>query len=170
MVQINKNGSTIKQAAYARKIWNADGIDRQHIALEVGYSKAVARSPRQKIENSKGYHNEVLRLAKDSNNLALSAMEEFKKRGFKEFKNKELIAALSAIASAWSRFNKEPQGEKKPKKSNRLRTVILEQVENQIVETPKIPKEIKKYRPSIGYYDEVQEGEEQTIPGVDIDF
>lgn len=75
-------------------------------------------------------------LAKESNNLALNVMSEFKARGFQEFSNKDLIGALNAIGSAWERFNKVKKNDddENPRK-NRLRTVILQQIENQNVRT-----------------------------------
>jgi hypothetical protein len=79
-------------------------------------------------------------LAVDSNNLALAAMHEFKARGFEDFSNKDLVGALNAIGSAWSRFNAPPPSPKGDGQSgNRLRTVILQQIENAtILESNKV--------------------------------
>ena len=127
----------MKQLAYARRIFGAQGIDKKHIALDVGYSPNVANSISSHIENKPGFNNAMAALAVDSNNLALAAMHEFKARGFKDFSNKELVGALNAIGSAWSRFNqapKDPSINLNPR-GNKLRTVILQQVENQTLTT-----------------------------------
>jgi len=62
-------------------------------------------------------------------------MEEFASRGFKDFSNKDLVGALNAIGSAWSRFNTPAKKEGGSESPNRLRTVILQQIENQTVNT-----------------------------------
>ena len=126
----------MKQMAYARQLFGADGVSKKQIALNCGYSPYVASSISSHIENKMGFNNAMAKLAVDSNNLALAAMHEFKARGFKDFTNKELVGALNAIGSAWSRFNanNKPEKEKSPE-SNKLRTVILQQVENQTVNT-----------------------------------
>lgn len=130
-----RGGSTIKQTAYAQRVFGAQGTDKKSIALDVGYSPGVANAISTHIENSEGFHNAMMKLAHDSNNLALAAMHEFKSRGFKDFSNKDLVGALNAIGQAWSKFNQigKPQGDAPP---NRLRTVILQQIENQTVLSP----------------------------------
>ena len=112
--------------------------------MEVGYSPNVANSLSSHVENTVGFHNAMAKLAADSNNLALAAMEEFKARGFKGFTDKNLIGALNAIGSAWSRFNAVTKDKGDGAKStNKLRTVILQQIENQTVNTSPVP-EIKE--------------------------
>ena len=90
-------------------------------------------------------------LALESNNLAMSAMHEFKARGFKDFSNKELVNALNAIGSAWDKFNAEPKQPKEQDLSgNKLRTVVLQQIENQNVLTstdPSIPVAVEVVEP-----------------------
>ncbi len=141
--------------AYARRVFGGQGKCKKQIALDVGYSPNVANSISSHIENKPGFNNAMAALAVDSNNLALAAMHEFKARGFKDFSNKDLVGALNAIGSAWSRFN-APQGNKDGAPStNRLRTVILQQVENQtvtnvpmdIVEPPVVVKEAEVVEP-----------------------
>ena len=53
----------------------------------------------------------------------------------KDFTNKELTGALNAIGSAWSKFNAVPREMKgnRSDSTNKLRTVILQQVENQTI-------------------------------------
>jgi len=125
----------MKQMAYARRVFGGQGKCKKQIALDVGYSPNVANSISSHIENKPGFNSAMAALAVDSNNLALAAMHEFKARGFKDFSNKDLVGALNAIGSAWSRFNapaKDPNG---TPSTNRLRTVILNQIENQTITT-----------------------------------
>jgi len=135
MAFIKTKGSTMKQMAYARGILGAKGKSKKDIALSVGYSPNVANSVSAHIENKPGFANAVAALAHDSNNLALAAMAEFKARGFKDFSNKDLIGALNAIGMAWSKFNQQPKEKDPSNSANRLRTVILQQIENQTVNT-----------------------------------
>ena len=131
-MRLGKRTSTMKQMAYARQILGGEGTSKQQCARNAGYSPSVSRSISKHIEESQGFKNAMAVLARDSNNLALAAMEEFKARGFKDFKNNELIAALNAISSAWARFNEAQQPKKDATpKGNLLRTVVLQQVENQ---------------------------------------
>ena len=110
-------------------------MSKKQIALDSGYSPAVANSVSSHIENKPGFNNAMSALAIDSNNLALSAMHEFKARGFEDFSNKDLIGALNAIGNAWAKFNtqtpKSDPGDRLG--TNKLRTVILQQVENQTI-------------------------------------
>ncbi len=148
-MKIPNVGSSMKQLAYARRVWGAKGSDKKSIALDVGYSPSVASSVVSKIESRKGFHNAIAKLAADSNNLALAAMHEFKARGFDDFSNKDLVAALNAIAGAWDKFNKgvkelENEGDANNGK-NRLKTVILQNIAKQtnITNTPGTDVEIK---------------------------
>jgi hypothetical protein len=142
-----RGGSTIRQMAYARRVFGGKGKCKKEIALDVGFSTNVSNSVASHIENTEGFHNAMKKLAVDSNNLALAAMEEFKARGFKKFTNGELTNALNAIGSAWSRFNNENRQKDNPNggNTNRLRTVILQQIENQTMQTNTTqPVEVKK--------------------------
>lgn len=122
--------------AYAKRIMGGQGETKKQIALNSGYSSAVSNSVKSHIENKPGFHNAISALAVDSNNLALAAMAEFKSRGFEDFSNKELVGALNAIGNAWAKFNERP-AEKKPSESgNKLRSVVLQQIENQTVNVP----------------------------------
>lgn len=125
---IKDSEATIKQKAYAQRILGGDGKSKRQIALDSGYSPSVASSVRSHIETRRGFYNAMTALAVESNNLALAAMYEFKARGFQDFTNRELIAALTAIGSAWARFNdvkKDDDGDYKGK--NKLRAIVLEQ-------------------------------------------
>lgn len=167
--------STPKQTAYARRVFGGEGTSKKQIALEVGYSPSSANSIMTHIENKPGFQNAMLKLAKDSNNLALSAMSEFKARGFKEFSNKDLVGALNAIGSAWSKFNAplskhyNMDGPGTKLGNNKLRTIILQRIENQTVNTN--TKEILPDVDNPG--DNVEEGEEEEVEveeDLDLDF
>jgi len=172
MPKISKNGSTLRQMAYARRVWAAKGENRSGIALDVGYTRGVAESPKYKIENTKGYNNAMNALAKESNSLALSIMHEFKSRGVKDFSNKDLIGALNAIGSAWAKFNPKEEYEKKEsKESNRLRSVILQQVENQTInQAPLAPESVLDIIPEYVRKPKPVVHEHNPIAGIDVDF
>lgn len=132
-MKIPNKGSSLKQQAYARRAWGAEGPDKKAIALDVGYSPSVANSVVSKIESRKGFQNAIALLAADSNNMALSVMSEFKARGLKDFSNKDLISSLNAIAGAWEKFNKVLIQSEKPIDTgkNKLKTIILQRIEKQ---------------------------------------
>lgn len=125
----------MKQMAYAKRLLGAQGNSKKEIALDVGYSPYVANSISSHIENQPGFNNAMAALAVQSNNLALAAMHEFKARGFADFSNKELIGALNAIGNAWSKFNQKVKEPNENPAGNKLRTVILQQIENQTLTT-----------------------------------
>lgn len=148
----------MRQMAYARKILGAKGDSKKEIALDCGYSPAVANSISSHIENKPGFNNAMAALAIDSNNLALAALHEFKARGFKDFTNKELVGALNAIGSAWSRFNEIPKEKNPSAAGNKLRTVIMNRIENQTINpgAPSTPID----KPPVKKVDVIKEGEE----------
>lgn len=142
MGRAGKFGSTPKQKAYALRVWGAKGKDKQQIALDVGYSRYIAATPKSKIEDSRGFNNAIAKLAAESNNLALTVMSELKARGFEDFSNKDLVGALNAIAGAWKNFNTQPKADDGGGNSggNKLRTVILQRIENATITNPEPPK------------------------------
>ena len=140
----------MKQMAYAKRVLGAKGISKKQIALDVGYSPNVANSISSHIENKPGFNNAMAALAVDSNNLALAAMHEFKARGFKDFSNKELVGALNAIGNAWSKFNQIPKDKEPSAAGNKLRTVILQQVENQTIIPPEPAQRLDEPESEIG--------------------
>lgn len=154
----------MKQVAYARKVFNAEGVSKKAIALSVGYSENVALNAQAKIENSVGFRNAMEQLAVDSNNLVLAAMNEYKSRGFDNFSNKDLNGAMNAIASAWDRIAKHRTGgvHKDPEK-NPLRKIYVQRVENQTVNIS--PEENKKEKAPRDVEVEIPIKEE-----VDLDF
>lgn len=142
-----RGGSTIKQVAYVRKIFNGDGRSKKEIALSVGYSPTVANNALSKIEDTEGFQNAMLKMAQESNNLVLAVFSEYKARGLKDFTNKDLNGAMNAIASAWERIGKQRAGNSNndPEK-NPLRKVYMTKVENQTINniTPAIEKPLQK--------------------------
>lgn len=156
---IKRSGATARQVAYARRIFDGEGVNKKQVALDVGYSPNVARSVASHIESKPGFNNAMAALAKDSNCLALAAMHEFKARGFEDFSNKDLTAALNAIGNAWSKFNAPlmPKGDGNKEGTNKLRNVILQRIENQtLIQGDKPPREAKE--------------EEFTEAEIDLDF
>lgn len=148
MGKVGKHGSTPKQMAYARRLWGGgDYSSKKQLALDVGYAPSVANTVGEHIEKSRGFQNAMANLASESNSLALTIMHEFKARGVQDFSNKDLIGALNAIGSAWGRFNnalvkeRDMDGPNSKLGQNRLRAVILQQVENQTINTLPSPKE-----------------------------
>ena len=169
MVRIPKNGSTLKQMAYARRVFGAKGKIKKYIALDVGYGNGASNSISSKIEKSVGFNNAMAKLALESNNVALSVLHEFRARGVKDFSNKDLVGALNAIGNAWSKFNPLAKAAKDPSQdTNKLRTIIMQKIENQTMSTANPPDEIiKELRP-----DEVtvEEKIDQMEPNDDIGF
>ena len=136
-MNLTKKGSSFKQQAYARRLFGGQGQSKTEMALNSGYSPHVARSVVSHIENSPGFHNAMAQLAYESNNLAMAAMHEFEARGFSDFSNKEMVSALTAIANAWSKFTSPVKDAAKKDSTNKLRTVILKQLEVQEAVLPK---------------------------------
>jgi hypothetical protein len=145
-MKITHKGASMKQMAYARRVFGGQGKCKKQIALDCGYSPNVANSISSHIENKPGFNSAMAQLAVDANNLALAAMHEFKARGFTDFSNKDLVGALNAIGSAWSRFNAPAPNKDGATSTNRLRTVILQQIENQTV--TQVPTEIIDVTPN----------------------
>ena len=132
---VKPRGSSLRQLAYARRIFGGQGITKKEIALDVGYSPNVANSIASHVESTAGFNNAMAILAVESNNLALAAMHEFKARGFEDFSNKDLVGVLNAIGNAWSKFNAVKPERGDGQSGNKLRTVILQQVKNQTIQT-----------------------------------
>lgn len=169
-MKISSTGSTIKQQAYARRIWGAKGSDKTNIALDVGYSKYVSRSASSKIEATKGFNNAMTALARESNNMALTILHEFRSRGVSKFSNKDLVGALNAIGGAWKTFNTANlpvKGQGNLADGNRLRAVILQQVEHQTINpTINVPKD--KENPAEVFHEMVVSEEVKKAQELDI--
>jgi hypothetical protein len=159
---LGKNTSTIRQMAYAKRIWGGQGTTKQQIALECGYSPNSSRSVASHIEDTPGFNNAMSKLATESNNVAVSILHEFKNRGFNDFSNKDLIGALNAIGAAWSRFNPDAKSRRDEPGANKLRTVILQQVENQtITATEAVESQASPPTPTLQEVVEVVDTEKQ---------
>ena len=137
MVKISPNGSTPRQMAYAKRVFNGDGPNRKIIALDVGYPPNVANSIISKIESRPGFNNAMAKLAAESNRTALDALGEFTERGFKDFSNKDLVGAFRAIGGMAEKFNKSitdtRYGSGIKGGTNKLRSVVLQRIENQTI-------------------------------------
>lgn len=143
-----KGECTPRQFAYANRLLGGKGTSKKEIALNVGYSPNAAKSVKSKIENTIGFHSAMQQLALDSNNLALAAMHEFKVRGFKDFSNKDLVGALNAIGGAWAKFNERGKDRDDESKGNKLRTIVMQHIENQTMNnTTAIEQEAEKSEP-----------------------
>jgi len=142
MVYVKKGKSTPKQIAYARRVWGGQGESKREVALDCGYPPSVANSVKSHIEDKDGFKAAMAALASESNNLAMEVMWEFKRRGLEGFGNQELVNAMRVISGAWEKFYAaQNPGERNPgggsgQSTNRLRAVILQQVENQTVSIP----------------------------------
>lgn len=159
-MKIPNEGSTIKQQGYARDVFSNNGRNKKEIALNNGYSLNAANSVASKIENTKGYKNAMVDILRESDNVVLNIFAEFKSRGFKEFSNKDLINAVTAISTAWEKFNGKNTGDNGLQSPNKLRNIILQHVENQtiqqntpskivevepIIEVPQEPENVNEY-------------------------
>lgn len=133
-----KNGSTPKQYAYATKRLSGDGRTKKDIALSVGYSSTIANNIKHKVEETEGYQNAVIELARKSNNVVLAVLAEYEARGLEDFSNKDLNGALNAIASAFEKFNKVRAPNSK-QDENPLRKAILQKIENQTIHISNTP-------------------------------
>lgn len=159
-----RNGSSPRQYAYAMKRLTGAGRSKKDIALSVGFAPSVAKNAKNKIEQTEGYHNAVLALAQESNNLVLSVMAEYKARGLKNFSNKDLNGAMNAIGQAWEKFNKQraPNGSGQPE--NPIKRAIFQKIENQTINVNK-PEEHATASDVI--HEEAEPVEEEEL---DLDF
>ena len=139
-MKIGKKQSSMQQMAYARRIFGGDGKVKKQIALDCGYAPSVANSVMSHIENKQGFKNAMAELASESNNLALTIMMEFKARGLQGFTNQELINSLKTISTAWEKFtNPKDPTSSNHHTGNKLRTVIMNRIENQTITTSELP-------------------------------
>lgn len=141
---------TVRQRAYAMKVFGGQGESKEQMALDSGYSPAVARSVVTHIESLPGFQNAMAELAHESNNLAMEVMHKLKARGFEDFSNKEMIQALTAISNAWQKFTEPVKNSTRPSSGNKLRTVILKQLEVQDASPQKEEKK-KEEKPNLDF-------------------
>lgn len=126
----SRGGSTIKQFAYATRMMNGQAGSKKEAALLSGFSLSVAKNARNKIENTEGFRNAIQVLAFRSNNLLVALMNEFQSRGFTNFTNKDLVSAMNAITSAWSKIDeKRAPNKMQTPEGNPLRGVFMRRVE-----------------------------------------
>lgn len=133
----SKSGHTPKQYAYATRMLNGSAKTKKEAALLSGFSPTVAANAHNKIEKTEGYHNAIIGLASESNNLVLAILHEYKARGFTKFSNKDLNSALNAIASAWDRIEKKREPNKlSTPEGNRLHAVFRRKTETVTISSP----------------------------------
>lgn len=139
MVKIHKHDSTRMQEAYARRVYSGGGKkeSKYDIAIDVGYSPSVARSPKQKIESTQGFKNVIAILAEQSDNVAMKILNEFETRDMSEYSNKDLNSALHAIAIARDKFQPKENADQGTS-IGRLRSVVLQRIENQTINTTQV--------------------------------
>jgi hypothetical protein len=134
MVKILKTDSTGKQYEYAMKSFaRGANTSKKQVALSVGYKPSVANSVVSKIESKQGYKNAVVQLAAKSNNLVIKVMDELNDRGFDKFSNKDLTGALGTLTKSWAQFNAPLLKPDDNAGGNRLRTIFLQKINNQVV-------------------------------------
>lgn len=127
-----RQGSTIKQMAYASRMMNGSAESKKEAALLSGFSMSVAENAKHKIETTEGYKNAMIELHTRSNNLLNAIMHEYEVRGLKNFSNKDLVAATNAIANAWDKIDtKRAPNKMKTPEGNPLRAVLTRRVETQ---------------------------------------
>jgi len=141
---------TPRQTAYAMRVWSGSGESKMQIARDVGYAASTANALASHVDNTKGVNMVIAKLAAESGGMAMEVLAEYRNRGLRDFTNKDLNGALNAIGSAWARFSQpltrpEPQSGNKSGE-NKLRTIILQQVENQTI-LPQAPIEVQEEDP-----------------------
>lgn len=141
-----RNGSTVKQYAYAHNKLSGKANSKYEVAKLSGYSNTMARRPKEKIESTDGYKNAMMQLAAQSNNMLMKVLYEFDRRDITKFADKDLIAAVNAITSSWAKIDTQRQmnANKDPDK-NPLRSLFMTRADVLTVQatTPKKAKEIK---------------------------
>lgn len=165
-----KHGSTPKQFAYATRMLNGAADSKKEAALLSGFSMTVAENAHAKIEKTEGYHNAMEELALKSNNLMLAALSQFQARGLDGFSNKELIAALNAIGSAWERVEKQRNPQKELPGGNRLagifkRTTVTETAV--VAPVSEVPASAHSPEPTDAEFTETTAGAEPSAEEMD---
>lgn len=133
------NGATVQQFQYAKEKL-AGGKSKYAMAIKAGYSPATASKTAEKIESTEGYQNAMTILLRGSTDIVADIMDEYKKRGFDKFSNKDLNGALNSIAAAWDKLDKKRgEGKAKDPNENPLRAAVIQranQITNVTVQSP----------------------------------
>lgn len=133
-----RQGSTIKQVAYATRMMNGQAKTKKEAALLSGFSKSVAENAKHKIESTEGYQNAIIGLATQSGNLLQAILAEFTARGIKNFSDSDLIKATNAITGAWDKIDqRRATNTLKTPEGNPLRKLFIERTETRtsVIET-----------------------------------
>lgn len=143
----NRNkGYTLKQWAYAKKMLGSQGQSKKQIALSLGYSPSSADNVKHVIEDTPGFQLAMREIAMEAGHMVMAVMAEYKARGLDGFSNRDLNGAMNAIANA---FDKLGTGtgllkNKNETPENRLRAVLLQNVQSQTVTVNQPEKEEEK--------------------------
>jgi len=120
-----RNGSTMKQRAYAMNVLRPQGKStKKEAALAAGYSPAVASSIVSKIESTEGYANAMRDLAAESGNVVLQILHTLKHKDMAKEDFKTLIQAADTMASVWDRMNIKPKEKGDGEKINNLKVIF----------------------------------------------
>ena len=130
-----KNGYTIKQNAYAMRVWGGDGLSKRQIAKAVGYSQSTADHTKHRIENTEGYSNAIASIASQTGALAMKVFQEINRRDLTDVPLDKLLNAVSVIANAWKVYNPESEKANEPLQHKAL---LLQHIEHQTIQAPNI--------------------------------
>lgn len=133
-----KNGSTLRQKAYARGILSpGKRKTKKAIALDAGYSTSVSESVKDRIENTEGYANAMRDLAQETGNVVLYAYASIQNRDLSKEDLGTVLHAVEVLARAWDIFTPKVKEGEQP---NRLRLALKQHVKNQTINvTPTLP-------------------------------
>lgn len=127
-----KNGSTLKQYAYAKKLLGAEKQTKKEIALSVGYSPSIAENTKSMIEQTEGFDNAMNALASETGNLVMQIYHTLKNKDLSKESVPVLLDAVTTMANAWERFTPKQTAEK-GKGANKLRGIVLQRIEHQTI-------------------------------------
>lgn len=127
-----KDGSTMKQYAYAVKRLSGEGKSRRQLALSVGYAESTANHPAERIESTEGYANAVIELANETGAGILGAIKRLHKEKIPTMQTDELLETVKTLTQAWSTFTAPIKQD--PEKALPYKALLLQHVENQTIQ------------------------------------
>lgn len=141
-----KTGFTPKQYAYAKNTLGGNGRSKKEIALVSGYSKSVAISVSEHIEKTEGFDNAMSALASESGNIMLAIFHRIKHhKNLDDADLPSLLKIVEVMGQAWERFIPK---QKDNDTANKLRSIVLNRIENQTVNQTIKPVGNKPAEPS----------------------